>query len=126
MTIGYRIKELRTTRGLSQGDLATTCQITQGAISQIERDAVMPTVESLIAICRALSTDLNQIVFGQNTIPHIDPARLEACLDRIESTARARFQALSPKHKSKLICHILAADTLPEPAQVLMLLNLIE
>jgi CheY-like chemotaxis protein/DNA-binding Xre family transcriptional regulator len=51
--LGHRIKLLRVERGWSLKDLAATTKLSVSQISSIERGANMPSIESLLAICRA-------------------------------------------------------------------------
>jgi FixJ family two-component response regulator len=51
--LGHRIKVLRAERGWSLRDLAALSRLSISQISAIERGAHMPSMESLLAICRA-------------------------------------------------------------------------
>ena len=51
--LGHRIKLLRVERGWSLKDLAAATKLSVSQISSIERGANLPSVESLLAICRA-------------------------------------------------------------------------
>jgi FixJ family two-component response regulator len=51
--LGHRIKLLRVERGWSLKDLAGAARLSVSQISSIERGANLPSVESLLAICRA-------------------------------------------------------------------------
>lgn len=51
--LGHRIKLLRVERGWSLKDLAAATRLSVSQISSIERGANMPSIESLLAICRA-------------------------------------------------------------------------
>src|SRR5438270_114543 len=51
--LGHRIKLLRVERGWSLKDLAAATKLSVSQISSIERGANMPSIESLLAICRA-------------------------------------------------------------------------
>jgi FixJ family two-component response regulator len=65
--LGHRIKLLRVERGWSLKDLAAATKLSVSQISSIERGANLPSVESLLAICRAFerkpSDVLTQIGF---------------------------------------------------------------
>jgi DNA-binding NtrC family response regulator len=52
--LGHRIKVLRTERDWSLKDLAGLTQLSVSQISSIERGANLPSLESFLAICRAL------------------------------------------------------------------------
>jgi DNA-binding NtrC family response regulator len=51
--LGHRIKLLRVERAWSLKDLAAATKLSVSQISSIERGANLPSVESLLAICRA-------------------------------------------------------------------------
>lgn len=68
--IGNKIKELRKTVGLTQGELAEgVC--TQALISRIEKGAVYPSATSLYQISKKLGVDINYF-FEIATIPRLD------------------------------------------------------
>jgi DNA-binding NtrC family response regulator len=52
--LGHRIKLLRVEHGWSLKDLAGMTRLSVSQISSIERGAHLPSIESLLAICRAL------------------------------------------------------------------------
>jgi len=56
MTLGERIRRIRTQRDLTLEKVAQSIGLTTSFISQVERDAVSPSVESLQKIARALGT----------------------------------------------------------------------
>lgn len=51
--LGHRIKMLRVERDWSLKDLAAAAKLSVSQISSIERGANLPSIESLLAICRA-------------------------------------------------------------------------
>jgi DNA-binding NtrC family response regulator len=51
--LGHRIKLLRVERGWSLKDLATATKLSVSQVSSIERGANLPSIESLLSICRA-------------------------------------------------------------------------
>lgn len=75
MNIGYKVKELRIQKGLTQEELADRSELSKGFISQLERDLTSPSIATLVDILQCLGTDLKeffndteeeQIVFGTN------------------------------------------------------------
>ena len=60
--IGERIKEMRLKRGLSQGELARRAGLTQGFIWQVEAGRKEPGKRALIALARALSVSLDELL----------------------------------------------------------------
>lgn len=60
MNIGYKIKDLRIQKGLTQEELADRCELSKGFISQLERDLTSPSIATLIDILQCLGTDLKE------------------------------------------------------------------
>ena len=60
--LGHRIKLLRVERDWSLKDLAATTKLSVSQISSIERGANLPSVESLLAICRAFGRRPSEIL----------------------------------------------------------------
>ena len=66
--IGARIKEYRQHKNLTQEMLAELIEMSPGYISLIETGKKKASLETLLAICRALSITLNELLTG-NQIP---------------------------------------------------------
>jgi DNA-binding NtrC family response regulator len=60
--LGHRIKLLRVERDWSLKDLATATRLSVSQISSIERGANLPSIESLLAICRAFERRPSEIL----------------------------------------------------------------
>lgn len=60
MVLGEKIKNLRLSCALTQGELADRCELTKGYISQLENDLTSPSIATLIDILSALGTDLKE------------------------------------------------------------------
>ncbi|MBK5292392.1 MAG: helix-turn-helix domain-containing protein, partial [Acidobacteriia bacterium] len=60
--LGHRIKMLRVERDWSLKDLAALTKLSVSQISSIERGAHLPSIESLLAISRALETKPSQLL----------------------------------------------------------------
>ncbi len=61
MDIADRIKHFRTTKGLSQKEVATSIGIDQAQYSRIESGKVEPTLSSLEKIAEALSIEVAEL-----------------------------------------------------------------
>ena len=61
-TLGHRIKLLRVERDWSLKDLASATRLSVSQISSIERGANLPSIESLIAICRAFDKRPSEVL----------------------------------------------------------------
>lgn len=57
MNIGFKIKELRVAKGLTQEELADRAELSKGFISQLERDLTSPSISTLedILLCLGIS-----------------------------------------------------------------------
>lgn len=60
--LGHRIKMLRVERDWSLKDLATATKLSVSQISSIERGANLPSIESLLAICRAFERKPSELL----------------------------------------------------------------
>lgn len=60
--LGHRIKLLRVERDWSLKDLATATKLSVSQISSIERGTNLPSIESLLAICRAFDRKPSEIL----------------------------------------------------------------
>lgn len=60
--LGHRIKLLRVERGWSLKELAGATRLSVSQISSIERGANLPSIESLLAICRAFERKPSEIL----------------------------------------------------------------
>ncbi|MGO7605174.1 helix-turn-helix domain-containing protein [Rhizobium ruizarguesonis] len=60
--IGIRIRKLRLLKGLKQREFAELIGRTEDAVSQMERGVNVPTLETLVAICQALTVRLDELV----------------------------------------------------------------
>lgn len=75
MDIGFKLKELRILKGLTQEELADRAELSKGFISQLERDLTSPSISTLMDILQCLGTSIGeffneapqeQIVFGKH------------------------------------------------------------
>jgi DNA-binding NtrC family response regulator len=60
--LGHRIKLMRVERDWSLKDLASATRLSVSQISSIERGANLPSVESLLAICRAFDKKPSEVL----------------------------------------------------------------
>jgi len=63
MKIGKIIKEIRTEKGISQGDLATACDISQAYLSQVENEVKMPSNALINVIGKELNVPTSVIFY---------------------------------------------------------------
>lgn len=60
--IGAHIKEIRELRGISQQDLASTCNFEKANMSRIESGRTNFTISTLYKICQALDITISELV----------------------------------------------------------------
>ena len=60
--MGHQIREARIAAGMSQADVALKSGIPKARLSRYENNHVMPTLESLAAICAAIGVRPGKLV----------------------------------------------------------------
>lgn len=86
-TLGERIADLRTRKGMLQKDLAERAAISVGFLSEVENDRRTPGAEVLLRIADALGASLDYLLRGEEARPEpkpltIPPALQEAAEER--------------------------------------------
>src|SRR6266478_6182828 len=61
MVIGNRLKELRESKNLSQGDIEKKTGLLRCYISRVENNHTVPAIETLEKIARALEVSMSQL-----------------------------------------------------------------
>jgi transcriptional regulator with XRE-family HTH domain len=64
MIIGDRLRTLRETKNLSQGDIEQRSGLLRCYVSRVENGHTVPSVETLEKMARALEVPLHQIFYG--------------------------------------------------------------
>lgn len=59
--IGRRLRQAREAQRLTLAELATSCGLTKGFLSKIERDQATPSVASLLRMCDALELSIGEL-----------------------------------------------------------------
>lgn len=67
-TIGKRLKFLRTTLNLTQKKFAVSIGISQGNLSEMEKDKFSPSYDTLILIIKQYKVSADWILTGRDTI----------------------------------------------------------
>ena len=68
MTLGDRIYELRTTKGLSQEQFALEIEVSKETVAHWENDVVMPSIHKLILLSELFDVSLDYLIKGQDKI----------------------------------------------------------
>ncbi len=72
MKIGSRIKRRRQALGLRQQELAREVGVTPQHVSKLEREHAVPSLETLVALSRALGVSTDYLLIGHETATAID------------------------------------------------------
>lgn len=100
MELGKKIRQLRTCKGISIAQLAKMTGLSTGIISQIERDMVSPTVDTLWKITKALDISINYFF---NDGKHLSPiVRKNERKKIILPNSRVTYMLLSPDVRRKM------------------------
>jgi transcriptional regulator with XRE-family HTH domain len=59
LELGQKLKQIRTKRGFSQGELAKLVGVTPSTISQVESNLIYPSLPALVKIAEVLSADVS-------------------------------------------------------------------
>lgn len=65
MNIGERIYQYRTSKGLSQGDLAEMLNVSRQSISKWENNTAMPDLDKIVKLSEIFDISLDELVKGQ-------------------------------------------------------------
>jgi len=64
-SIGERVKHIRTMHNLNQQKFAGTIHISQGRLSEIEKNKCKPSAETLISLSQVYKVNLNWLLLGE-------------------------------------------------------------
>jgi transcriptional regulator with XRE-family HTH domain len=115
--IGRRLRELRTTRGVSLSALARQAGIGKATLSGLEHGTRNPTLETLYAVTAALDVPLTAVLAAAATGPALSGAAVTAVLLEVFTEAGATFELyrmvvapgagqLSPAHRPGVTEHV--------------------
>lgn len=62
MSLGERIKSIRKTRGLTQGQLSDKANISRSYLADVERDRYNPSVDTLTTLAKALNVSPSMLL----------------------------------------------------------------
>ncbi|ANH07418.1 Cro/Cl family transcriptional regulator (plasmid) [Shinella sp. HZN7] len=70
--LGERIRGLRKRRGMTLAQLAESCDLSTGYISQIERNLAYPSIPALVGIARSLGVTVQWFFGGAAPVPQAE------------------------------------------------------
>jgi len=60
--LGQNLKKIRTKKGISQGDIARTLDVSRGYISNIENGKTNPTLATISRLAKAVEVSINELM----------------------------------------------------------------
>lgn len=92
-SLGERLKYLRTSRNISQKDLALKSKVSQSTVAQIESSKKDPSISTLKKIATALDIEI-AIFFASDDVHIFDMKRLKKKYDHIDKLNPTLYMAL--------------------------------
>jgi transcriptional regulator with XRE-family HTH domain len=86
MVIGDRLKTLRETKNLSQGDIEKRTGLLRCYVSRVENGHTVPSVETLEKFARALDLPLYQLMFDGDKPPALPKSAKHTKEESLESS----------------------------------------
>jgi len=90
MIIGERLRELRETKNLSQGDIEKRTGLLRCYISRVENGHTVPAVETLEKLARALEVPLYQLFYDGDEPPKLPHLPKRKTADEIAWGSRGK------------------------------------
>lgn len=101
MKIGYKIKDLRIQKNLTQEELADRCELSKGFISQLERDLTSPSIATLIDILQCLGTDLKE--FFNDSVEEQIAFRESDYFEKIDEELKNKVEWIIPNAQKNMM-----------------------
>lgn len=60
--LGKNLKRIRTTKGISQGDIARSLEVSRGFISNIENGKTNPTLATISRLAKAVGVSVDKLL----------------------------------------------------------------
>ncbi|MFP4539374.1 MAG: helix-turn-helix domain-containing protein [Candidatus Paceibacterota bacterium] len=60
--LGQNLKRIRTRKGISQGDIARTLDVSRGYISNIENGKTNPTLATIAKLAKAVNVSIDELM----------------------------------------------------------------
>ena len=95
MDIGKRLYELRTSKGLSQGDIEKRSGLLRCYTSRVENGHTVPSIETLERLAKALEIETYQLFLEGDKEPEALPVTSRAAPDTREYKLNEAFKKLN-------------------------------
>ncbi len=111
MELGQKIRELRSTNGMTLEGLSNLSGVSLSLLSMIERNRSAPTVRTLERVVRALGTSISQVYREMESDAAGDPARNRVSVIKKQERKRlalgaeraeAQYELLTPDYQRSL------------------------
>ena len=103
MTIGKRLRNLRETRGLSQGDIERRSGLLRSYISRVEGGYTSPSLATLEKFAVALGIELYQLLYQNQGRPKPVPAGARPVLSKPVSRLVKMYEGMSTTNRRLLL-----------------------
>ena len=87
--VGQQIRKYRRERGMTQARLAEAIDRSTSLVGHIERGTRVPSVDTLVAICKALRVSLDRLIIPQAEdwpFEGYEPKQIQAARELLELT----------------------------------------
>ena len=102
MHIGDRLRQLRESKGLSQGDMEERTGLLRCYISRVENGHTVPSVETLERLARALELELYQIFYSGAGKPQAPKSAREFSPNVAERNLLETYRRMKPSDQKLL------------------------
>lgn len=99
-SIGEKLKDIRKLNKLSQTEFSLMIGVSQGALSELEKDKYKPSVDTVIALKRNFDIDLDWFMFEDGLNKSIEIFSVQ--VDDFESKFISNLRKLNLKDKQEL------------------------
>jgi transcriptional regulator with XRE-family HTH domain len=65
ISMGERVKHIRKLHKMNQQEFSKAIQISQGRLSEIEKDICKPSADTLISLSKGFNVNLNWLLLGE-------------------------------------------------------------
>jgi transcriptional regulator with XRE-family HTH domain len=103
MDIGQRLRELRTAKGFSQGDIEKRCGLVRCYTSRVENGFTVPNLDTLEKFAGALEVELYQLFFAGEGKPQPVGSRDEGTFGPEERSLIDAFKNLDKKDRKFMV-----------------------
>ena len=102
MTMGAKIKQLRSKKGLSQEKLAEKLNVSRSAVAKWEAGDAIPELEKLLEICDFFSCNLDELV--RKSLSENECIYSEVKVQTVKPFKMARYVMISPESAPVFNC----------------------